>query len=140
MSENLSRAITKPLWVTQIEEKALEELRQFYNVDRCFDENVTIARLDQDRIMATPIWKKNLSSKKWYSQVVINLLFGYFCWKYKIRIVHQLVVLIFHRFTIFFWTEGRDTGCSSHFDRILDWVKTKGRIIGSNKSSPTFNT
>ena len=63
-SENLFRAAPKPLWVTQIEEKAIEELKVFYNVEKCFDENVKVSRADEDRVLATPIWKKNLSSKK----------------------------------------------------------------------------
>ncbi len=63
-SENLFRAATKPLWVTQIEEKAIEELKVFYNVEKCFDENVKVSRVDEDRVLATPIWKKNLSTKK----------------------------------------------------------------------------
>ena len=63
-SENLSRAVTKPLSVTQIEERAIEELKQFYSVDRIFDENIRVCRIDEDRILATPIWKKNVSAKR----------------------------------------------------------------------------
>ena len=63
-SENLVRAIAKPLASTQIEERAIAELRRFYNVDNCFDENVEIDRVDSRRVLATPIWKKNLSMKK----------------------------------------------------------------------------
>ena len=63
-SENLVRAIAKPLASTQIEERAIAELRRFYNVDNCFDENVEIDRVDRRRVLATPIWKKNLSMKK----------------------------------------------------------------------------
>jgi hypothetical protein len=63
-SDNLVRAITKPLAATQIEEKAIEELKKFYNVENCFDENVKIDRVDGQRVLATPIWKKNASLKK----------------------------------------------------------------------------
>lgn len=63
-SENLNRAITKPLAATQIEEKAIEELKKFYNVESYFDENIKIDRVEGERMRSTPVWKKNLSAKK----------------------------------------------------------------------------
>ena len=58
---NLKRATSKPLAVTQLEEKAIEELKRFYNVDRVFDENITVMRAtegDDAAQMATPVWNR----------------------------------------------------------------------------------
>jgi hypothetical protein len=44
VSENLIRAVTKPLSVTQIEERAIAELEKLYNVDNCFDEAIRVTR------------------------------------------------------------------------------------------------
>ena len=49
---------SKPLHVTQIEEKAMEELKKFYNVSSCRDEIITVSRL-QTVSLATPVWKKS---------------------------------------------------------------------------------
>ena len=57
-NQNLTKAKSKPFHVTQLEEKAMAELRTFYNVDNVFDEFITIERVDQ-RVLATPIWKKS---------------------------------------------------------------------------------
>ena len=56
--ENLQKVQSKPLHVTQIEEKAIEELKRFYNIENCKDEIITIARLEKGCI-ATPVWKKS---------------------------------------------------------------------------------
>ncbi len=56
-SHNLVRAQSKPLYVTQIEEEAIEQLKKFYNVDQVFDESITVDRVEQ-RVMATPVWKR----------------------------------------------------------------------------------
>ena len=56
-SENLIKAKSKPFHITQIEEKAIAELGNFYNVANCKDETITITRVNKGTI-ATPIWKK----------------------------------------------------------------------------------
>ena len=56
--EELIRVQSKPLQITQIEEKAIEELKQFYNVDTCRDETITVERVKKGAL-ATPVWKKN---------------------------------------------------------------------------------
>ena len=56
--EELIRVQSKPLQVTQIEEKAIDELKQFYNVDTCQDEIITVDRVKKGTL-ATPVWKKN---------------------------------------------------------------------------------
>ena len=55
--ENLVKVKSKPLNITQIEEKAIEELRKFYNVAHCQDEVITISRRPKGTI-AAPVWKK----------------------------------------------------------------------------------
>ena len=59
-SANLSKAKSKPFHVTQLEEKAMSDLREFYNADNVFDERITVQRVDQG-VLATPIWKKSKS-------------------------------------------------------------------------------
>ena len=56
--EELLRVQSKPLHITQIEEKAIEELKQFYNVETCRDEIITVERVKKGAL-ATPVWKKN---------------------------------------------------------------------------------
>ena len=57
-SQNLTKAKSKPFHVTQLEEKAMSELRAFYNADNVFDEFITVERVDK-RVLATPVWKKS---------------------------------------------------------------------------------
>ena len=57
-SANLTKAKSKPFHVTQLEEKAMSELKHFYNAENVFDERITVQRVDQG-ILATPIWKKS---------------------------------------------------------------------------------
>ena len=56
--ENLQKAQSKPLYVTQIEEQAIEELGKFYNIANCKDEIITISRLDRGAV-AAPVWRKH---------------------------------------------------------------------------------
>merc|ERR1712147_126085 len=56
--EHLVKVQSKPLTITQIEEKAIEELKKFYNVSGCKDEIITVSRL-QTVSLATPVWKKS---------------------------------------------------------------------------------
>lgn len=62
-SENLTRAQTKSLRITQIEEEAIEDLKLFYNVDKVFDEIITVTRADEERKLAAPIWRRNTPKK-----------------------------------------------------------------------------
>jgi len=55
--DNLDRARSKPLSVTQIEERAIEELGCFYNVENTFDEIISIDRVEKGKI-ATPVWNR----------------------------------------------------------------------------------
>jgi len=55
--ENLYKAESKPLSVTQIEERAIEELRVFYNAENVTDEVITVSRVPSAS-MAPPIWKR----------------------------------------------------------------------------------
>jgi len=55
--ENLYKAQSKPLYVTQIEEQAIEELKAFYNVDNITDEIITVARVETGAV-AAPVWRK----------------------------------------------------------------------------------
>jgi len=55
--ENLVKVKSKSLHITQVEERAIEELRRFYNVDHCQDEIISISRQPRGTI-AAPIWKK----------------------------------------------------------------------------------
>lgn len=41
--------------MSQIEDKAIEELHKFYNVDAVFDELVTIGRAEEPAV-ASPVW------------------------------------------------------------------------------------
>ena len=58
--ENLIKVMSKSLNITQIEEKAIEELKKFYNVDQCQDEIITISRQPRGSmaLVAAPVWKK----------------------------------------------------------------------------------
>jgi len=55
--ENLTKITSKPLNITQIEERAIEELRAFYNADGATDEVITVTRV-QKGVMAAPVWKR----------------------------------------------------------------------------------
>ena len=55
--ENLTKITSKPLNITQIEERAIEELRTFYNADGATGELITVARV-QKGAMAAPVWKR----------------------------------------------------------------------------------
>ena len=52
---NLHRAQSKSLAVTQLEERAIEELKLFYNADNVFDELITVGRANP-HALATPVW------------------------------------------------------------------------------------
>ena len=53
--QNLHRIQSKSLAITQIEEKAIEELKAFYNVDNVYEELITVTRANTSA-MATPVW------------------------------------------------------------------------------------
>ena len=55
--EHLLKVQSKPLHVTQIEEKAIEELKKFYNVSSCKDEIITVTRFER-ATLATPVWRR----------------------------------------------------------------------------------
>merc|ERR1719370_2836932 len=55
--ENLTKITSKPLNITQIEERAIEELRTFYNADGATGEVITVTRV-QKGVMAAPVWKR----------------------------------------------------------------------------------
>lgn len=55
--ENLYKAQSKPLYVTQIEEQAIEELKAFYNANNSTDEIITVSRVETGAI-AAPVWRK----------------------------------------------------------------------------------
>ena len=55
--ENLTKIASKPLNLTQIEERAIEELRAFYNADGATGEIITVTRV-QKGVMAVPVWKR----------------------------------------------------------------------------------
>ncbi|KAK4884719.1 hypothetical protein RN001_000990 [Aquatica leii] len=55
--QNFVKMKTKLLVHTQIEDKAIEDLHKFYNVDNVFDEVITIQRVQIGRI-ASPVWVK----------------------------------------------------------------------------------
>ena len=59
--QNLHRAQSKSLAVTQLEERAIQELKLFYNVDNIFDELITVDRANTSTL-ATPVWnpRRNL--------------------------------------------------------------------------------
>ena len=57
-TDNLHRAKSKPLSLTQIEEKAIEELKVFYNADNATDEIITVSRV-QTGPLATPVWYRH---------------------------------------------------------------------------------
>ena len=54
-SENVYRAQSKSLAVTQLEERAIEELKVFYNVENIFDELISVDRANASAL-ATPVW------------------------------------------------------------------------------------
>ena len=56
-SANLSKAKSKPFSTTQLEEKAMADLKNFYNADNVFDECISVQRVEQ-AVLATPIWKR----------------------------------------------------------------------------------
>jgi len=55
--ENLTKITSKPLNITQIEERAIEDLLAFYNADGATDEVITVTRV-QKGVMAAPVWKR----------------------------------------------------------------------------------
>ena len=55
--EHLLKVQSKPLHVTQIEERAIEELKKFYNVSSCKDEIITVTRFER-ATLATPVWRR----------------------------------------------------------------------------------
>jgi len=59
--ESIYRAQSKSLTITQLEERAIEELEQFYNIDNVFDELITVQRANTSEL-ATPVWnpKRNV--------------------------------------------------------------------------------
>ena len=52
---SLYKAQSKSLTATQLEEKAIEELKVFYNVENTFDEFIFVERAS-DFVLATPVW------------------------------------------------------------------------------------
>ena len=56
--EKTARALSKPLHLTQIEERAIEELKAFYNVSGVEDELITVSRL-QEGVVAPPVWRRD---------------------------------------------------------------------------------
>merc|ERR1712110_1308961 len=59
--ESIYRAQSKSLTITQLEEQAIEELEQFYNIDNVFDELITVQRASTSELV-TPVWnpKRNV--------------------------------------------------------------------------------
>ena len=59
--ESIYRAQSKSLTITQLEERAIEELEQFYNIENVFDELITVQRANTSEL-ATPVWnpKRNV--------------------------------------------------------------------------------
>lgn len=57
--EHFDRMISKSLHLTQIEEQAIVELEQFYNVDNVADEVITIQRKPMPRSINFAVWQKN---------------------------------------------------------------------------------
>ena len=59
--ESIYRAQSKSLTITQLEEQAIEELEQFYNIDNVFDELIIVQRANASEL-ATPVWnpKRNV--------------------------------------------------------------------------------
>ncbi|XP_038047379.1 inhibitor of Bruton tyrosine kinase-like [Patiria miniata] len=55
--ETLARTLKKPFSLIQIEEKAIEELRAFYNTADRADEYITVERATN--VVATPLWRKS---------------------------------------------------------------------------------
>lgn len=53
--ENLMKITNKPLIFTQMEDKAIDELYKFYNVENCFDELISIDRVHVGAV-ACPVW------------------------------------------------------------------------------------
>lgn len=56
--KNLIKVRSKNLTWTLKEEKAIEDLKAFYNVDNVFDETITVVRANQDLPLATPVWER----------------------------------------------------------------------------------
>ncbi len=57
-SDTAQRVRSKPLSVTQTEERAMQELAVFYNVKSVFDENITVMRANSNHAMDAPVWKR----------------------------------------------------------------------------------
>lgn len=53
--DNFSKMMTKSLVMTQLEDKAIEELAKFYNIEGAYDEYISIRRIDIDMV-ASPQW------------------------------------------------------------------------------------
>ncbi|XP_060529137.1 inhibitor of Bruton tyrosine kinase isoform X2 [Cylas formicarius] len=53
--ENLIKIKSKSLALTQLEDKAIEELRSFYNIENTVDEVITIERVSIG-VIASPVW------------------------------------------------------------------------------------
>ncbi|KAM3963343.1 LOW QUALITY PROTEIN: inhibitor of Bruton tyrosine kinase [Aphomia sociella] len=52
--EDFSRIMTKPLMMTQLEDKAIEELERFYNINEIDDELITVRRIELQ--VSSPQW------------------------------------------------------------------------------------
>lgn len=50
------KIISKPLRCTQIEDKAIDDLRKFYNCDNVDDEIITVERVAIIGNVAAPVW------------------------------------------------------------------------------------
>lgn len=56
---NHERILSKPLVLTQIEEKAIVELANFYNIDNIFDENIKIQRKVHKASLSLSQWQQH---------------------------------------------------------------------------------
>ena len=74
-THNLTRAKAKPFHVTQTEEKAMMDLKKFYNAANVFDEYIFVERAE-NAILATPVWSNRKNWNITYFQAVKELI-GY---------------------------------------------------------------
>jgi len=54
--DRVSRLLSKSLTLTQIEDKAVQELEIFYNVAEVTDERITVSRSTGLATVAPPVW------------------------------------------------------------------------------------
>ena len=61
VEERKVQVASRPLHYTQMEERAIAELEQFYNAAGCTEEIITVTRMEEPVDLPAPVWRKKTS-------------------------------------------------------------------------------